>query len=188
MGLLSFLFGQPRRRAPQLTEWTGTAPVVIAPPTSGPLALRPGGVVSYDGTDFIVTGRQVCSAHGVEWYALHLEDTSSGRDIWLDLEDDDGLQLAVSEPLELSIPEPVPLRLNWEGHSYRLDEHGYARVLIESTSTPAHYVQIEYWDFYTSGSTLSLGVEKWGNQLEASLSRPIQPYELQILSAGPPDA
>ena len=187
MGLLAFLFGKPRQRDAQ-----GAMPLVRLQPEktalTGPLALQVGGVVSYDGTDFIVEARQSYSAHGFEWYALHLVDSISGRDFWLDVEDDDGLQLAIAEPIALEFSGPVPAQLSWDSQRYRLDEHGYARVLLESNSTPAHYVQVEYWDFYASGSSLSLGVEKWGNQLETTLSRPIQSYELQILSAGPPDA
>ena len=187
MGLLAFLFGKPRQRDSDRPTQLVRLQAEKAP-LMGPLALQVGGVVSYDGTDFIVEARQCYSTHGFEWYALHLVDSISGRSFWLDAEDDDGLQLAIAEPIALEFSGPVPAQLSWEGQRYRLDEHGYARVLLESNSTPAHYAQVEYWDFYTNDSALSLGVEKWGNQLEASLSRPIQAYELQILSAGPPDA
>jgi len=185
MGFLEFLFGKPQRKDIYRQE-------VALLPSGGKalsrqasiLDLKVGGVVTYDTTDFIVRNRHVYESHGFEWYSFQLVDTVSGRKLWIDAEDDDELVIVVNESLEMDLELPIPNRLNCKGKSFKLDEHGFAKVLIESEDSTPKYAQVEYWDFYESSDEWTLGIEKWGGEIEVSLGRYIEPYEIEILSAG----
>lgn len=184
MGFLEFLFGKPRQErstAPALVSRTARGP---APRQPGVLGIQVGDVVSYDATDFVVRDRYVYESHGFQWYAYHLVDTISGRKLWIDAENDDGLEVAVNLPLRLDLSLPLPRQIHHAGRSYFLDEHGYARVLIESSDSPPRYSEVEFWDYCDDSEAHFLSVERWGNELEASTGQPIGDYELDILAAG----
>jgi hypothetical protein len=189
MGFLEFLFGKPRNKEVYRQE-------VALLPSGGKalsrqasiLDLKVGGVVTYDATDFIVRNRQVYESHGFEWYSFHLVDSISGKNLWIDAEDDDELEIVVGQAVNLDLELPIPNRVNCEGKSFKLDEHGFAKVLIESEDSQPKYAQVEYWDFYEESDEWTFGVEKWGGQIECSLGRYIEPFEIEILSFGKMDA
>lgn len=180
MGFLEFLFGKPRQDRALVTH----SPRLPMRRQPGVLGIRVGDVVTYDGTDFVVRNRYVYESHGFEWFAYHLVDTISGRKLWIDAEDDDELEVAVNQALKLDLKLPVPNQLSHDGRRYFLDEHGYAKVLIESSDSPPRYTEVEFWDFCDESEQHFLGVERWGNDLEASTGKSIEPFELIILSAG----
>lgn len=184
MGFLDFLFGKPRQDRSAAPALVSRRTQSLPARQPGVLGIRVGDVVTYEATDFVVRNRYVYENHGFEWYAYHLVDTISGRKLWIDAEDDDGLEVAVNQPLNLALSLPVPQQLQHEGRTYYLDEHGYARVLIESSDSPPRYTEVEFWDFCDDSETHFLGVERWGNELEASTGKSIGDYELTILSAG----
>lgn len=193
MGLFDFLFGKPKTYQPQ-------ANAALAPSSHRGLAhrhtvspkvrernvldLRLGGVVSYNTTDFIVRSRYVYEDHGFSWFSYHFVDSISGEKLWIDAQDDDELEVAVVKPVRLQVSAPVASRLVYEGITYYQDEHGYAKVLIESEDSDPKYSEVEYWDFYDDDDEKVLGVERWGNDFEVSAGHYIEPYELTILSTG----
>ena len=187
MGLLDFLFGKARTSdAPSLPARPGGSRALTA--QASVLDVRVGDVITYDGIDYVVRNRHVFSSHGWEWLSFHLVDTISGQKLWLDAEDDDQLEVAVSRPIRLPLSLPLPDELVYEGRRYQLDEHGQARVLVESEDSAPHHSQVEYWDYCDNSENHFLSVERWGEELEASLGQSIEPYELTILSVGGPGA
>jgi inorganic pyrophosphatase len=192
MGFLDFLFGKPKtydQGANALT--TGSQRSLASRHTVSPqrrssnvLDLRLGGVVTYNTTDFIVTSRYVYEDHGFSWFSYHFVDTISGEKLWIDAQDDDELEIAVVKPVRMSVSAPVASRLVHAGITYHQDEHGYAKVLIESQDSDPKYSEVEYWDFYDDEDEKVLGVERWGDDFEVSAGHYIEPYELTILSAG----
>lgn len=190
MGILEFLFGTPRKKEAYRSSLPASLGSISRslPQQPSVLDLQLGAVVSYDGTDFIVRRRQVYDSHGFQWYSFYLVDPVSGRKLWLDAEDDDELEVAVCEPVDLDLPLPVPMHLHWQNRTYRLTEHGFARVLIESEDSQPRYTQVEYWDFSEKDEKYALGVEKWGGEWEVMFCRAIEPYALTIFSGGKPFA
>lgn len=182
MGLFDFLFGKPK----SYEQTREDLPLLANPKRalnerSAILDLKVGDVVSYNGTDFIVRNRHAYESHGFEWFSYQLVDSISGQKFWLDAEDDDAFEVALSHPAELPLSLPLPNQLQYQGRHYRLDEHGYAKVLIESEDSTPRYSQVEYWDYEDAQSERYLGIERWGDELEASLSESIEPYELTVL-------
>lgn len=192
MGFFDFLFGKPKTydqggNALVSATQRGLAHRNTVSPrrrSGNVLDLRLGGVVTYNTTDFIVRSRYVYEDHGFSWFSFHLVDTISGEKLWIDAQDDDELEVAVVKPVRLSVSAPVASRLVHEGITYHQDEHGYAKVLIESEDSDPKYSEVEYWDFYDDEDEKVLGVERWGNDFEVSAGYYIEPYELTILSAG----
>jgi hypothetical protein len=190
MGILDFLFGKPksyddsRRNLPVLASGARDLAVRAKTAEATVLDVRVGDVITYDTTDYVVRNRHVYESHGFEWLSYHLVDTISGQKLWIDAEDDDELEVAVSRSIRLELKLPMPEQIRYEGKVYHLDEHGYAKVLIESQDSTPRYSQVEYWDFCDQDEVHYLGVERWGDELEASLAEEIEPYELTILPAG----
>ena len=191
MGFLDFLFGKPKRYKHSTAMVSGSSSQALAHkpnralnPEASVLDIRVGDVISYNATDFVVKHRYVYENNGWEWFSYHLVDTISGQKLWLDAEDDDELEVAVNTPVKLDLSMPIPKRLFVDGVTYHLDEHGYAKVLVESENTAPRYTEVEFWDFYDDADERSLGIERWDNELEASIAQYIEPYELNILSIG----
>ena len=191
MGFLSFLFGKPKTYDHSSTTpalGSGTAVTRARSSRATILDLRVGAVITYEATDYVVRNRYVYENHGWEWFSYHLVDTISGQKLWIDAEDDDELEVATARPVKMDLELPMADRLFYEGKTYHLDEHGFANVLVESEDSQPHYAKVEFWDFYDSSEEYFLGVERWGNELEVSVGKYIEPYELDILSAGGSDA
>ncbi len=193
MGFLDFLFGKPKTYQDKggLLSSGSRGGALANRHTVSPrrregnvLDLRLGGVVTYNATDFIVRSRYVYEDHGFEWFSFHLVDSISGEKLWIDAQDDDELEVVVSRPVKMNISAPVASRLVHEGITFHQDEHGYAKVLIESEDSDPRYSEVEYWDFYDDSDERVLGVERWGSDFEVSTGKYIEPYELTILSAG----
>ncbi len=185
MGLLDFLFGKPKTqdasRLPALHTGSSGVPVRALTPDASVLDLRVGDVVSYDGIDFVVRNRHVYSSHGFNWFSFHFVDTVSGQKLWVDAEDDDELDVAVSRSVRLNLTLPLPEQIEHQGRTYYLDEHGHAEVLIESQDSTPQRSRVEYWDYCDDTEDYYLSVERWGEELEVSVAQAIEPYELTIL-------
>lgn len=191
MGFLSFLFGKPKTYDDYSTHpalGSGTTVGHARSREGTVLDVHVGDVITYEAIDYVVRNRYVYENHGWKWFSYHLVDTISGQKLWIDAEDDDELEIATARPVKLPIELPMAERLFYEGKTYFLDEHGYASVLVESEDSQPHYAKVEFWDFYDESEEFTLGVERWGNELEVSVGHYIEPYELNILSVGGADA
>ena len=194
MGFFEFLFGKPKtyQHTERAALGSGNRSLSTSTtrrrPEASILNVQVGGVISYNATDFVVRNRYVYEDHGFEWFSFHLVDTISGQKLWIDAEDDDELSVALSQPVKMDISLPMQSKLFHNGISFYQDEHGYAKVLIESEDSEPHYSQVEFWDFYDEEDEQFLGIERWGNELEVSVGHYIEPFELSILSTGDPHA
>lgn len=191
MGFLEFLFGKPQkydhtRSSPALSS--GRSLTRARSEQATILDLQVGGVITYDTVDYVVRNRYTYEDHGWEWFSFQLVDTISGQALWIDAEDDDELEVATVREVKMDLSLPLEQKLFYQGESYYLDEHGYAKVLVESEDSAPHYAQVEFWDYYDDEEEKFLGVERWGNELEVSAGQYIEPYELTILSTGGTDA
>lgn len=189
MGLLDFLFGKPKKYESHVVPVSADGRALIThgrarTPEAAILDVKVGGVITYNATDFVVRNRHVYESHGFEWFSYQLVDTISGEKFWVDAEDDDELEVAICKTARLDLSLPLPEKIFFEGQSYYQDEHGYAKVLIESEDSEPRYTQVEYWDYYNDAEDKFIGVERWGGELEASAGHYIEPFELSILSAG----
>ncbi len=186
MGFFDFLFGKPKtyQQTALGSGNRGLSTTSTRRPEASILNVQVGGVITYNATDFVVRNRYVYENHGFEWYSFHLVDTISGQKLWIDAEDDDELEISLSQPVKIDLSLPMQTKLFHNGSSFYQDEHGYAKVLIESEDSEPHYAEVEFWDYSDDEDQQFLGVERWGNELEISLGHYIEPFELSILSTG----
>lgn len=176
MGFLDFLFGKPKTYSANNSLTLTTS----QNRKSGVLGLKLNDVVGFDGVDYIVKHCYTYSESGFEWFSFHLVDSVTGSKIWLAVEDDDELEIGFFRPIELDLKNRVPSKISFDGDTYVQDEHGNANVFIQN-ELGEKFASVEYWEFWNDDDSSSLSVEKWGNELEVSIGKPIQEFELTIL-------
>jgi hypothetical protein len=142
--------------------------------------LAPGDVVNYEGTDFIVDRTMRFDEEGFTWDEHLLEDATSGRKLWLSVEDDDGLEVAVYERVTGTDLTPEQSEVTHDGATFRRDERGRARYRVERVGDAAgESGTVEYAD-YAAGERL-LAFERYGTgSWEVSEGRKISEHVLDV--------
>ena len=146
--------------------------------------LAPGDAVAYDGTDFLIDRTIHLDEEGFAWKEHMLSDAISGRKLWLSVEEDDGLEVAVWERLSGVDLEPGPATLTHDGVTYQRDERGRARFRVEQTGgATAESGTMEYAD-YAAGEQL-LAFERYGTgSWEVSAGRRLSEHVLDVYPRG----
>ncbi|AUJ25047.1 DUF4178 domain-containing protein [Virgibacillus dokdonensis] len=138
-------------------------------------------IVTFDLEDYTVVGKISYDDHGFKWFAYQLQGTD--KTLWLSVEMDDELNLGIYEKIKLPVQEPIPKEIPYEGTTFYLDESGKARVVGTGRSENLTGLTCEYYDFYDDSDEKSLSLEKWGNEIEASIGYEIEEYELKIIAS-----
>lgn len=156
----------------------------------------PGGVIKLTavGPDMRDLDAHVLSRHlyregDYEWFELECE-TAEGK-LWIDVEEDDGVQVSVSlRTLDLEETGLSPGELEniakakrgsciFEGQFYRLRETG--KALFYRDGDLSRGERIRYWDFATSDGYRQLGFEQWGEtEYQVHLGQPIRPHQITV--------
>jgi hypothetical protein len=124
--------------------------------------LRPRDVVAYEGTDFMIDRTIHFDEDGFTWQEHLLLDAVSGRKLWLSVEDDEGVEVAIYEPVAGVDLEPGPASVEHDGVTFKREERGRARFRIERSDQQApEQGQMEYAD-YSAGDRL-LSFERYGS-------------------------
>ena len=146
--------------------------------------LAPGDAVAYDGTDFLVDRTMHFDEDGFTWKEHMLSDAVTGRKLWLSVEDDDGLEVAVWERLPAADLEPGPASLTHDGVTYQREERGTARFRVEQTGgATSESGTMEYAE-YAAGDRL-LAFERYGTGgWEVSTGHPISEHALDVYPRG----
>jgi hypothetical protein len=149
----------------------------------GLLALEVGDVVIYDEDEYIVKNKYVYNDGGFIWYEYTLDD--NGRKLFLSVEEDDGLEIGVFEEAKLKVEEPIPEKVKYKGIKYELEEHGFAKVKVETENEDKEGIKVEYWDFESDDDEYDLlSIEKWnGSELEVTVGWSAKEYEFEIYPA-----
>ncbi|WP_102026782.1 DUF4178 domain-containing protein [Salirhabdus sp. Marseille-P4669] len=144
------------------------------------LSIKVGDIVSYDLTDYEVVGKISYRDHGYEWFAYQLLE---GRNtIWLSAEMDDELELGIYKTISLSVSEPYPKKIEFDGKTYYLEEDGHAQVFGQGRSQQLNGRTVHYADYSDDQEENYLSVEAWGTEVEVSLGYPIEEYEIKIIA------
>lgn len=145
-----------------------------------PLTIQVGDIVTYDLMDYEVVGKITYKDGSYKWYAYQLLE---GRNaIWLSAEMDDELELGIYKTVSLSVEEPFPQKLEFEGQTYHLEEEGKANVRGEGRSENIDGRVTHYGDYSSADGEQFLSVETWGTGTEVSLGTSVEEYEIKILA------
>jgi len=143
------------------------------------LNLRVNDIFSWMGQDFLVEGKLTYRESGDVWWEHRLVDGGDVR--WLGVEDDDELEVAMWQEIDLHVGEGGPPEtLEWEGQSYRCVERGEARVTRDGKTGRKEGLSCRYWDYESSGDAM-LCVERWGRSWEVSAGEPLSEGSYDIL-------
>ncbi|TLS39118.1 DUF4178 domain-containing protein [Pseudalkalibacillus caeni] len=138
-------------------------------------------IVTYELEDFQVVGKLRYNDHGYEWIAYQL--LGSDETLWLSVEMDDELELAMYKSIKHKLSEPIPEKLDVNGTEYFLDEKGQARVQGEGRGKNVDGREVKYYDFANEEEDKFLSIEVWGSEVEVSEGYEIDDYEIKILAA-----
>lgn len=140
-----------------------------------PRALRPGDIIDVRNEHYTVRGVLRLSEGSYSWTEVFL-DTGVGDRMWLSVEDDPDLEVAIWRELRNVTVTPGPGTIQLDGHTFRSDEKGKARFVGEGTTGLAESGTVRYHD-YEAGDGTMLSFEdfsdgKWecarGEMLRAS--------------------
>lgn len=158
---------------------------VAGQPESPPLQrtlfdLHIGDIVQHKGTDWAVEGKLIYDQDGFIWQEYLLQDGL--RRVWLSVEEDDWLEVALMEPtklLNISSTEP-PQELEFQGDAYRCVESGTARMTRMGEVSRPQAEQCRFFDYEGPDEKL-LSVEDWSGELEVTVGKKILPRDINIL-------
>lgn len=146
--------------------------------------LRVGDVVAYIDDTYVVSQKITNHANGFFWHDYRLDDGPE-KHLWLSVEDDDELVVALFRPIALEIAETPPDSLTWDGKRFRLREKGKSDAKIQRQSGQETRTTVQSWDYEAEDGAL-LGVQRWGeSEFEAMLGQVVTPSLLDLM--GQPD-
>ena len=148
-------------------------------------SLKPGDVVAYEGVDYIVDRSMRFDEDGFKWDEHLLSDSgASGKSLWLSVEDDEGVEVALYEKLAGVALTPGAASLEHGGVTYQREEEGRAAYRVERSGGAAgESGTVEYAD-YSAGDQL-LAFERYGTGgWEVSTGRKLSEHVLDIYPRG----
>lgn len=180
MGFFDWLMGTPPEQKTVPARRAGPTAVARRQTVFG---IQVGDVVSYDDVDYMVKNKITYEEDGFYWYDYLLEDATTDTEVWLSVEDDDGLSIGIFREIELDGLPPVPRQISHGGKTYKQTEHSHATVSLEREDADRDTSsQVEYWDFEGPNDTY-LSVLRWGGNYEASVGSEVQEYQVKIFPA-----
>lgn len=148
-----------------------------------PREIGPGSIIEIRGTTYAVRGSLHLDEDGWTW-AEHLLDDSKGNQVWLSVEEDPDLELALSDKIDGSDLQPGAKKVLWNGREYKLDESGTAEFRGEGTTGLKPAGTVKYHDYEAAGGH-QLSFENYGTKWEASAAEVLGRHEVQIYPTAP---
>jgi len=128
-----------------------------------PLTIRPGDIVSYLGTDYLVQARNIFDEEGFRWFEHELEDGPRRRVLVTSL--DDRLRIYLLEPdptLSATVGENPSDSLEVGLVRYRMVERGAAKVVREEEGPGNPPTDARYWEYAGPGGKVAWVVRRAG--------------------------
>lgn len=130
--------------------------------------------ISYDKTDFLVTGRVTYSVASGKFHAFLLRDRDNQK--WLRVGPNN--ELAVATEVQFGVPSPMPETLTYNGKNYTLAEQGAANVQVEGAS--GNQTGSVNYHRYSADGGARLYVEDWGAEVRVQAGDVVDPFEVKL--------
>lgn len=165
LGYLLYRRGKAREAAAR----TGPAPVVdtFRPEADAdalrgdPRTLKPGDLVEIRGRTYGVRGTLKFDEGGWSW-AEHLLDDAEGTKVWLSVEEDPDLELALWHEVPSATVKPGKETVDFDGRRYTREEKGTARFTASGTTGLNPQGTVKYQDYAAPDGAL-LSFESYGS-------------------------
>lgn len=158
LALVAVVLWQRRRSTEEPTSRVANDPFSSADDDAvhgNPRTLKPGDIVTVRGEDYTVRGALRLTEGGYTWSEVFL-DTGLGDRMWLSVEDDPDLEVALWREQKGVTLSPGPKTVDLDGRTYVSDESGKARFESEGTTGLAQNGSMRYHDYEAGdGSRLS---------------------------------
>ncbi|WP_026487129.1 DUF4178 domain-containing protein [Caldanaerobius polysaccharolyticus] len=141
--------------------------------------IQVGDIVTYDDIDYIVQQVLEYVEDGYRWYDYQIVDND--RSLWLGVDDDDGVKLAIYEEVYDLNVDGFPRTVSYKGIEYKRVEMGDAHVVARSDYAGDRVVNVRYADYVSVDGKKYLSLEEWNNEYEASIGYPIKQFQIKIL-------
>lgn len=159
--------------------------------------IKAGGYISLEGDTFFVD----CINRyddGDEWFELVIISLTTGKQIYLEWEDDDSLEVYLYdknfklrdlgltssnlEAMDEDENEDAEYPISVDGKTLYYEDSGDAKFFKGCADSGETYY---YWDFYNEDETICVGIECWDDsKYEACLGHQINPSEIKVLATG----
>ncbi|HEX5542468.1 MAG TPA: DUF4178 domain-containing protein [Micromonospora sp.] len=126
-----------------------------------PRRLKPGDIVEIRQRSYGVRGSLHCTEGAWSW-AEHLLDDVDGNKVWLSVEEDPDLQLALWHEVPSATVTPGPSTIDFDGQRYTSEESGRARYTATGTTGLHPTGTLRYHD-YTAPDGALLSFEAYGD-------------------------
>lgn len=145
-----------------------------------PRRIAPGDIVEIRGTSYGVRGTLRCTEDGWTW-SEHLLDDAHGRKVWLSVEEDPDLKLALWTEVPGATVQPGAPTVDFDGRRYVREESGYAHYTAIGTTGLNPTGTLRYQDYAASDGAL-LSFESYGEsgRWEVGRGERLQRAELMI--------
>ncbi len=166
--------------------------------------VRAGGVLSMAGVgpdmddfDVQVISRHIYRQGSSRWFELECD--RGGNKVWLDIEDDDDLELAIAVK-KLKLPDIDVTskdlermdddergQINYNGKVFRMDDSDRAEFCRDGDESNPE--DMYYWDFETKAGDEFIGVERWSDgSFSVTLSHKVKPFQITVFSVSGPSS
>lgn len=135
--------------------------------------LKMNDAVSFDGTDFIVSGKITYNDAGQKFWSFMLKDRSQER--WLRVGPDE--EVAVCDEIKITVPSPLPDSLEQGGSGFAKDVSGTAKVTVEGAGGTRRG-SADYGRFIAKNARL--WVEDFGQGKRAMLGQTVDASDLKV--------
>ncbi|SDY22523.1 protein of unknown function [Micromonospora pattaloongensis] len=134
-----------------------------------PRRIGPGDIVEIRGTSYGVRGTLRFTEGAWSW-AEHLLDDAQGRKVWLSVEEDPDLELALWTEVPSATVKPGAATVDFDGRRYTRDESGRARYTATGTTGLDPTGTVRYHDYAAPDGAL-LSFESYGDSTRWEVGR-----------------
>ncbi len=146
-----------------------------------------------DEFDVHITARHIYRSGDYEWYELEGESVRGA--VWIDMEEDDGLQIGITlkkmklRDIGISESELEEMEKNKE----RVIEYLGETYFYEESDSAIFYrygdvnggEKFYYWDFANAEGNKFIGIEQWNDgSIDVSYSEQIKDHQITVFSVG----
>lgn len=143
-----------------------------------PRTLKPGDIVEIRRQDYAVRGTLHLTEGSYTWMEAFL-DTGTGDRMWLSVEDDPDLEVAIWREVKGFTIQPGPQSVELDGRRYRSDESGSAQFESEGTTGLSATGKMRYHDYEAADGTL-LSFEDFTGKWECARGEVLQRTEYHV--------